>query len=104
MSRPMRRFYFRLALALGYAHPDHLMAQLTSGQLAEWFAFYRLEPFGGWRDDYRSGILASTMANIFSKKGARKFLPTEFMPKFSSISGKDLNKKIRTILSAFKKD
>lgn len=33
-------------MALGYPHPDILLAQLTSRQVAEWVAFATLEPVG----------------------------------------------------------
>jgi hypothetical protein len=29
-----------LCLELGYAHPDHLLAQITSKQIEEWKAYY----------------------------------------------------------------
>ena len=41
-----RRFYFRLALALGYPHPDHLLKELNSRQIGEWSAFGMMEPIG----------------------------------------------------------
>lgn len=41
-----RRFYFRLALALGFAHPDIMLRQLDSRQIGEWMAFGMLEPIG----------------------------------------------------------
>jgi flagellar basal body rod protein FlgC len=45
-------------------------------------AFYQLEPFGEERDDLRSGIVASTIANANRnpKKRRRPFRPKEFMP------------------------
>lgn len=35
-----------MALALGYVHPDVMLAQLTSSQVADWIAFSRLEQIG----------------------------------------------------------
>ncbi len=59
-----------------------LLAKMTSRQLAEWIAYYRMEPWGEDRADLRSGIVASTMANINRKKGASPFKPEDFMPRF----------------------
>lgn len=44
---------FRLCLELGYVHPDHLLLSLSASQQAEWEAYDRLEPIGGYREDYR---------------------------------------------------
>lgn len=46
--------------------------------------FFELEPFGYERADLRSGIVASTMANIYRdrKKQKKAFKPKDFMPKF----------------------
>jgi hypothetical protein len=78
--RPARRFYFRLALALGYAHPDFLLCQLSSAQIAEWMAYYRLEPFGEGVRWLRAGTIASVIANVFRGKGSRVLKPSDFMP------------------------
>ena len=82
MNRPSRRFAFRLCLELGYPHPDVLLSQITSKQLGEWMAYYNVEPFGDTRRDLRSGIVASVLANIYRKKGAKQYTPADFMPKF----------------------
>ena len=41
-----RRFYFRLATVLGFAHPDFMLAKLSSRQIGEWLAFGILEQIG----------------------------------------------------------
>ena len=33
-------------MTLGYAHPDHWLAELTSAQVAEWIAYATLENVG----------------------------------------------------------
>ncbi len=43
-------------------------------------AFYQLEPFGEFRADLRSGVMASTFANANRAKHARPFSPQDFMP------------------------
>lgn len=40
-----------------------LLARLDSRELAEWLAFYNLEPFGDVRADYRSAIIAQQVHN-----------------------------------------
>jgi hypothetical protein len=73
----------KLAMALGYANVDDMLASITSRQLREWMEFYRLEPFGEERADLRAGIIASTIANVNrSSRTAKAFSPKDFMPDF----------------------
>lgn len=57
-----------------------LLARLGSDEFTEWVAYYQLEPFGDYRGDYRSGVVASTLANVYRSKEARPFTPEDFMP------------------------
>lgn len=50
-------------------HPDHLLPLLTSAQLAEWEAFYQLEPFGPQAEDVRFAQLTALIANVNRAKG-----------------------------------
>ena len=61
-----------------------LLASVSSRELTEWQAFFRLEPFGEDRADLRAGIIASTVANTARDPKARPkpFLPREFMPQY----------------------
>ena len=59
-----------------------LLRKLPSSEFNEWFAYSDLEPFGEERADLRSGIVASTIASIYRKKGSRQPKPQDFMPKF----------------------
>ena len=65
----MRRFLFRLALALGKT-VGQLGRELDSRELTEWMAFDMIEPFGAWRDDFR---VAHALAKIYGGS------PAEFM-------------------------
>ena len=65
----MIRFYYRLSLAVGCLHPDHLLAALTSEQLTGWMAYLRLEPIGN-EDNRRMGVLASLIHNVNRKKNS----------------------------------
>lgn len=70
-----------MALALGFAHPDHMLAQLTSAQIAEWSAYYSIEPFGTRVDWMRSGLIGSILVNINRKKGAQPVRPIDLVPR-----------------------
>jgi hypothetical protein len=63
---------------------DALLAELTSPQIAEWMAYFQLEPFGERRADLRAGIIASTVANAHRAKDSRPYKPQDFMPDFES--------------------
>jgi hypothetical protein len=58
----------RLALALGYANPDAMLAEMKPRHLAEWLAFYRIEPWGETRADIRAAL--QTM-QLVSASGAK---------------------------------
>lgn len=47
-------------------------------------AYYGVEPWGEERADLRMGILASTMANLWSSKTSRPSKPKDFMPDFGA--------------------
>lgn len=66
-------------MQLGYADVDAMLAGMTGRQVAEWRAYYQIEPFGEYRADLRSAIIASTFANCFSRK---RFKVEDFMPEF----------------------
>ena len=74
----MRRFQFRLALALGMTVRE-MLARMDSAEFAEWMAYARLEPFGPLQDDMRAGVTASTFANANRGKKSRVFKPDDFM-------------------------
>lgn len=60
-----------------------LQERVSSHDFAEYWAHFQLEPWGTEREDLRSGIVASTIANVNrdKKKRARPFLPSDFIPK-----------------------
>lgn len=71
----MRKFIFRLALALGRT-VDELLHSISSAELSEWIAFDRVErlPDPYWI----GGMTASVIAN--SVAGA-KTTPADFIPR-----------------------
>ena len=68
-----------LALALGMTVRE-LLARMDSRELAEWMAYYQLEPFGGFRGDLHAGLVCSTIANANKGKRGKPFTPADFMP------------------------
>lgn len=72
---------------MGFAHPDHLLKQLSSPQLSEWEAYDRLEPVGRWGSDYRGAALLSLMTNVHLKKGSPLTKPQDFMPDWNLKKG-----------------
>jgi hypothetical protein len=67
-------FAFRLARELGYAHPDHLLSELTATQFYEWQEYFTAEPFGPEVESLRAAVIACTVANSLRspKSPARK--------------------------------
>lgn len=61
---------------------EELLSKVSSLELAEWMAFYRIEPWDTFRDDWHFGMLASVMANAWRGKGSKRFKPKDFIPKF----------------------
>lgn len=59
---------------------------MTAAQLQEWITYFELEPWGGARDDYRSGLVAAAVVNAapFRGKGAKAFTPSDFFPELST--------------------
>jgi hypothetical protein len=90
MAGPEWRFAFRLALALGAAHPDYLLPYLTSRQFRDWMDFYELEPWGSEMEFTRSGIVASTIANCHRDSRKLAFKPKDFMPQFGKPPGQTM--------------
>lgn len=103
----MRRFAFRLCLALGGMTVAELLSRISSAELTEWIAFDRLEPFGGFQDEYRTGLVAAMVANTArdEKKKPRPFEPSDFMrePFLGEPTSEDerLMKKAQAIMGMF---
>lgn len=53
--------------------------RMTARELAEWKAYYELEPFGDLRADYRTGLLASMLANLVRGKNDKPLTPKDFI-------------------------
>mgnify|MGYP003304213559 FL=1 len=56
-----------------------LESKLEASELNEWMVFFNMEPWGAVREDYRAGIIASTLVNVNGgKKGGKPAQPTDF--------------------------
>lgn len=80
MRRPFRRFLFRLCLALGVIHPDHLQRLLTARQILDWEVYSELEPFGYVQEQVRFGELCAAVANFSQISRKRNHGWRDFMP------------------------
>jgi hypothetical protein len=67
-----------LALALGVPVLE-LQTRITSAEFQEWRAYYQEEPFGDLRDDFRGGVLASIVQNLFIGRGDAAASPADFI-------------------------
>jgi Protein of unknown function (DUF4035) len=52
---------------------------MPSRHFAEWQAYYRMEPFGAWRDNYHAALIASTIANVNRGANTQPIQPSIFM-------------------------
>src|SRR5690554_1412819 len=60
-----------------------LLRRMSSRELTEWMAFFSLEPWGAEVEDWRAGLIASTIANSYRdpKRRRKPYEPKDFMPK-----------------------
>jgi hypothetical protein len=56
---------------------------ISSRELAEWMVFYNMEPWGAEVEDWRTGMVASVIANVNRdpKKRKEPYNPDDFIPK-----------------------
>lgn len=69
---------FRLALQLGRT-VNELTSTLDAAELVEWMAFYRIDPFGGYRTDLAAATICSAMANIKRGPNQQSFSTNDFI-------------------------
>ena len=58
-----------------------LYREIDSAELTEWQAYYNLEPWGEQKSDVRTGIIASTIANVNRGKNTKSFSYEDFILK-----------------------
>lgn len=59
---------------------------MSSRELTEWMAFFSLEPWGTEVEDWRAGLIASTVANSYRdpKRRRKPYEPSDFMPRYGA--------------------
>ncbi len=57
---------------------------MSSSEFAEWIAFFQLQPFGEWRNDYRTATLMALISNVMTrtKDSDPVKAPSDFMEQF----------------------
>jgi hypothetical protein len=67
---------------VGEWNVDGMLQRMPARLLAEWMAYYTIEPFGGSMADLRAGVLASLLANIHrdAKQQREPYQPGDFFP------------------------
>lgn len=75
-----------LALRLGRTL-EELCASMSSAEFSLWASAYKDDQWGEMWEDWRMGVVASTIANFAGKtlpKGAQGTTAKDFMPKFGN--------------------
>ena len=70
--------WHRVAALLGRT-VEELQHQMTSAEFDDWCSFYALEPWGWEAQNWRMGVVASTVAN-FSGHIKKPVKPSDFLP------------------------
>lgn len=72
-------------MALGMTVGE-LLQRMSSRELTEWMAFFSLEPWGTEVEDWRAGLIASTIANSYRdpKRRRKPYEPSDFMPRYEA--------------------
>lgn len=80
-----------------------MLARMPSYEVTEWMAYHTLDPFGEERADLRIGVLCCLIANLFRRRGGRRWKPDDFMPKFGKerTSQEDMLQKVKQLNAMF---
>ena len=75
-----------------------MLEAMPAQLMDEWQAFFTLEPWGTEREDWRAGVVASTVANVSRSKKQKAYRPQDFMPKPRKwLSHDEIYRKLRMI-------
>ncbi len=55
---------------------------MSASEYAEWFEYYKLEPWGEERADLRAAGVSATIANVNRGKKGKTYQPSDFLLKF----------------------
>lgn len=84
-----------MAISLGYSSVDHMIAAMTSSQLADLEAMWRIEGGWGWyKMDYHFANLSALLANINRdvKRKSSPYTASDFL--LRPVDPIDTNKKV----------
>jgi len=56
-----------------------MMATMDAVEYAHWMAFYRIDPWGGYRSDLQSASIATTIANVHRSADSSPWQLSDFM-------------------------
>ena len=62
-----------------------MLENMDADEFFEWLAFYRIQPWGWEIENWRTGLLASTIHNSAGKISKKPTQPSDFIPKTSSV-------------------
>jgi len=77
-------------------------ACIDSQEFAEWVAYHSIEPFSVDKCEYQLAVIASILANVHRKKGAREYKPKDFIPEYGKRrieSAHDIEIKLRALFN-----
>lgn len=60
---------------------EQLLDNISSSEITEWQAFYKIHPFGPRMENWRAGLIAATIVNANRGKGSKVMKPEDFIPK-----------------------
>ena len=73
---------------------------MSSKEFSEWMAYYTIEPFGQWRDNYHATLSASILANVNRGKSQQPYSINDFMYKDKFTSDMEKQKQFISNLEA----
>jgi hypothetical protein len=81
-----------------------MLRDMSPSEFGLWQAAYRLSPWGTWRDDFQSGMIASVIANVNRdpKKRSEPYAAADFM--YDELVSKHEREKSSLHLSARMRD
>lgn len=57
---------------------------MSATELLRWKAYFSIIPFDDYREDFRMGVIASTLVNVNRSSKSQKIVkPDDFIPKFT---------------------
>ena len=88
-----------MALALGGMTVAELKERMTHAEFIRWIAYSRMEPWGYDMDNWRAGLIASTMANVNRGRKGKSYKPSDFMPQRQKTQ-REVQQDVRQIFKA----